>query len=442
MVPWTYDNAAHLLRRAGFGADRKDVERAVRMGQADAVEAVLRFRPSKSRYRGRDDLYRMQRWWLNRMFRTRTPLAEKMTLFWHGHFATAFQKVENVKMMSRQNGLFRSMATGKFRDLLLEVSRDPAMILWLDNIYNVKGRPNENYAREIMELFSLGVVDEQGQPNYTELDVREAARAFTGWSLGDRGEFEFHDYDHDHGNKVFMTLSGDLDGVDIVNHLADSAQCGRFLAQRLWTFFAYPSPETAVVDELAQAYETADTEIEGVLRAMFLRDEFYGPRAHAEQVTSPVEFVIGTLRAFDAKSNGWDLPYWTGAMGQELFNPPNVAGWPGGLTWMNSVTRLNRFEFAWAVAAARGRDRELSFNVDRILKQMPIGFDGADVVDRVLQLAGPVNAPAEARQALITYMDTRNSGIVQFDPNDPDHVDRKVRGVVGLVLTLAESHLG
>ena len=442
MVPWTYDNAAHLARRAGFGAERRDVERLVRMGQADAVEAVLRFRPSKSRWRGRDDLYRMQRWWLNRMLRSRTPLAEKITLFWHGHFATAYLKVENVKMMSQQNALFRSLGVGKFRDLLLEVSRDPAMILWLDNIYNVKGSPNENYAREIMELFSLGVVDEQGNPNYTETDVREAARAFTGWSLGDRAEFEFHDYDHDHGFKTFKGISGDLDGIDIVNHLANSGQCARWIAQRLWTFFAYPAPETAVIDDLAAAYAAADTEIEAVLRAMFLNDAFYSPRAHTDQVTSPVEFVIGTLRAFNARSNGWDNPYWVGAMGQELFNPPNVAGWPGGLTWMNSVTRLNRFEFAWAVAAARGRDRELSMNVDRILKEMPIGYDGADVVDRVLKVAGPVDPPAEVRQALITYMDTRNSGIVPFDPNDPDHVDRKVRGVVGLVLTLAETHLG
>ena len=442
MVPWTYDNAAHLLRRSGFGANRKDVEKAVRLGQAKAVEAVLKFRPSKSRYRGRDDLYRMQRWWLLRMYKAKAPLAEKIALFWHGHFATANQKVENVRMMSNQNSLFRSMGTGKFRELLLEVSRDPAMILWLDNIYNVKGRPNENYAREIMELFTLGVLDDQGQPNYSETDVREAARAFTGWSLGDRGQFEFHDYDHDHGTKTFLGLTGDLDGTDVVNLLADRPRCARWIGERLWTFFAYPAPETAVVDALAAAYTAADTEIEAVLRAMFLRDEFYSARARAEQVTSPVEFVVGTIRAFDARTNGWDLPYWTGSMGQELFNPPNVAGWPGGLSWMNSVTRLNRFEFAWALAAARGNDRELRMDVDRVLKDMPIGYDGADVVDRILQVAGPVQAPAEARAALIAYMDTRNSGTVPFDPADPDHVDRKARGAVGLALTLAEAHLG
>jgi uncharacterized protein (DUF1800 family) len=384
----------------------------------------------------------MQRWWLLRMLKAKRPLAEKLVLFWHGHFATANSKVENPEMMAEQNALFRLLGAGRFRDLLLAVSRDPAMILWLDNIYNVKGSPNENYAREVMELFALGVRDEQGNPNYTENDVREAARAFTGWSLGDRGEFEFHDDDHDHGTKTVLGLTGDLDGTDVVDRVAGMAQSARWVCGRLWTFFAYPAPETAVVDALAQAYGDADTEILPVLRAMFLRDEFYSDRAKTEQVTSPVEFVVGSLRSLDARTNGWDLPYWTGVMGQELFNPPNVAGWPGGLSWMTSVTRLRRTEFAWTVATARGRERALSLPVDRLLRRLPEGAGGAEVVDRVLQAAGPVRAPAEARDALVAYMDARNSGTVPFDPADPDHVDRKVRGLLGLVLTLPEANLG
>jgi hypothetical protein len=176
---------------------------------------------------------------------------------------------------------------------------------------------------------------------------------------------------------------------------------------------------------------------------MFLRDEFYSDRAKSGSVTSPIEFVVGTLRTLDAKTNGWDLPYWTGVMGQELFNPPNVAGWPGGLSWMTSVTRLHRFEFAWAVATARGGDRALSVDVDKsLLKGLPDGAGGTEVVDRGLESAGPVRAPAAARDALIAYMDERNSGPVPFDPSDPDHVDRKVRGLLGLALTLPEAHLG
>jgi uncharacterized protein (DUF1800 family) len=443
MVVWTYKNAAHLLRRSGFGAPRKDVEKAIRAGQAKAVEKVLKFKPSGARYRGKNETYRMQRWWIRRMLHSKKPLAEKLTLFWHGHFATSIVKVEDVDMMSDQNALFRLMGAGKFRDLLLAVSMDPAMLVWLDNRYNTKRRPNENYGREIMELFTLGVADEQGNPNYTQADVVDCARAFTGWGLGPGDVFEFHPNSHDEDPKTVLGLTGNLDGGDVVNHLVTRPQCARWIARCLWTFFAYPDPETAVIDALAQAYLDADTEIEAVLRAMFLRDEFYSARAYEGQVATPVEFVLGSLRTLDAKTNAEDLPGELADMGQDLFNPPNVAGWPGGLAWMTSVTRLSRYGFAWDVASARGRDRRLSFKVEKILKGLPPGSDAAAVVDHVLQGVGPVFVGPEAEAALATYLDTGDGGgTVPFDPSDPDAVDKKVRGLIGLVLTLPEAHLG
>jgi hypothetical protein len=238
-------------------------------------------------------------------------------------------------------------------------------------------------------------------------------------------------------------MTGDLDGTDIVPLLANHPQCGRWIARRLWTFFAYPDPEPAVVDALALVYAQSDTEILPVLRAMLLRDEFYSAAAMEGQVASPVEFVLGALRALGGRTNGEDLPYWTGIMGQELFNPPNVAGWPGGLSWMTSVTRMRRYEFAYAVAMARGRDRHLSVPVEDVLKDLPRGADTAGVVDHVLRAVGPVRLSAAGRSALVDYMEKgEDGGVVPFDPSDRDAVDRKVRGLVGLVLTLPEAHLG
>ena len=445
MVPWNYDTAAHLLRRTGFGAPRAEVEKALRMGQEDAVEQALRFKPSGARFRSRKrGTYGMQRWWALRMLHAKAPLAEKLTLFWHNHFATSDAKVENMDLMSQQNALFRSMGAGRFEDLLLAVSRDPAMMIWLDNIYNVKGSPNENYAREIMELFSLGVLNEQGEENYSQQDVVDAARAFTGWSIGGRRtRFEFHDYDHDYGTKSVLGMTGNLDGTDVVRLLANHPQCGRWISNRLWTFFAHPDPAPAVIDAMALTYAQNDTAILPVLRTMLLRDEFYTPQAMAAQVSSPVEFVLGTLRALGGRTNGEDLPYWLGIVGQDLFFPPNVAGWPGGLAWMNSVTRMRRFEWAYELAMARGRDRRLSVPVEDLLKGLPKDADTGDVVDAVLRAVGPIRLTVSGRSALVDYMeDDGEGGTVPFDPTDRDAVDLKVRGLVGLALTLPEAHLG
>lgn len=441
MITWDYAAAAHLLRRAGFGAKRKDVERAVKRGQAKTVESLLKFKPSGARYR-KDDLYKATRWWLLRMASGGAPLQEKLVLFWHGHFATSISKVDDSRMMIEQNRLFRLMGAGKFRDLLVAVSKDPAMIVWLDALYNTKQSPNENFAREVMELFTLGLLNEQGQPNYTQQDVVEAARAYTGFSLGDGG-FAFYPEDHDDGVKTVLGLTGNLTGDDVTNHLAGRPQCARFLARKLWTFFAYPDPETAVVDALAQAYVAGDTDIVPVLRTMFLRDEFYSPRAKTERVSPPVEFVVATLRAAEAKTNGNILPDYVATMGQDLFNPPNVAGWPGGLSWMTSVRQLERFDFAWRVAAARDRhDHDLQTSTKPLTSGLPKNATPAQVVDRVLETLGPIAATAQTRASLAAYLTTDDDGNpVTPDLHDADYVDKKVRGLAGLALLLPEAHL-
>ena len=213
--------------------------------------------------------------------------------------------------------------------------------------------------------------------------------------------------------------------------------------RKLWTFFAYPDPETAVVDALQAAYLDSGGTLSTVLRALFLRDEFHSARARQEHVASPVEYLVGTVRSLQGRCDGRDLPYVAGGMGQDLFQPPNVAGWPGGLHWMTSVTRFNRFAFAWNLATARDRRyRGLYVPVSGILDGLPDGADGAAVVERVLEAAGAEGASAATRATLATYMETGEDGSpVPFDPSDPDAVDRKVRGLLGIVLMLPEASL-
>lgn len=441
MITWDYAAAAHLLRRAGFGAQRKEIERAVKRGQARTVASLLKFKPTGAAPPKPDDLGKAQRWWLLRMLKGPSQLQEKLVLFWHDHFATSISKVDDARLMIAQNLLLRRMAGGKFRDLLVAVSKDPAMVVWLDGIYNTKDHPNENYGREVMELFALGLVDDAGQPNYTQTDVVEAARAFTGYSISD-GAFRFYPEDHDDGVKTVLGLTGNLTGDDVSVHLANLPQCGRYVARKLWTFFAYPNPETVVVDALAQAYAENDSDIAAVVRAMFLRDEFYSARARAEHVTSPAEYVIGTLRVLGARTNGDRLPGWVAAMGQDLFNPPNVAGWPGGLTWMTSVRQLERFDFAWRVASARSEEPELSTPTKPLLAGLGKAATPAETVDHVLEVLGPVGAAAEARAALADYLVRDDDGNpAPFDLRDEETLEKKVRGLTGLALMLPEAHL-
>ena len=447
MVDWTYDSAAHLLRRAGFGAPRGQVLRAVRRGRVKTVRSLLKFRPTAARYRGKGDASESARWWLRRMASGRASLQEKLTLFWHGHFATSIAKVEDPRLLSLQNGTLRKFAAGRFHDLLVAVAKDPAMIFWLDTIDNRKDAPNENFARELLELFTLGVVDPDGQPNYTQEDVRELARCFTGWSV-DGGRFAYFADDHDSGEKTLfpgtpleITVSGDDDGVAVLRHLAASRTCALFLARKLWAFFAYPDPERALVEDLADVYLASGGSIAALVRALLLRDEFHSERALAEHVSSPVEFAVGTYRTLGTHVSYDDLPYRLADMGQEIFNPPNVAGWPGGLAWMNSVTRFHRMRTTWDAISARERKQPYVTNVPRLLKALPRRATSVDVVTRVLETLG-VRASETTRETLREYLDTAPDGAPSaFDVHDKDVVDQPLRGLVGVVLTLPEAYL-
>ena len=400
--------AAHLLRRAGFGATQSAVAAAAARGLAATVETLLAAGgdaapliplQSEDDYRGKKPLKGirdLQLLWLERLVETAAPLREKMTLFWHNHFATQQSKVQNPLLMARQNDRFRRQGLGNFGDLLLAVSRDPAMLLFLDNNANHKRSPNENYAREIMELFTLGI------GNYTETDVQEAARAFTGWHVHD-GEFVLNDRDHDHDSKRFLGHSGDLGGEEIVAILAAHPVTARYLSSKLWTWFAYPNPEASVVDDLAAVYEQTGGDIAAVLRTLFLHEAFYSPRALTGQIKSPAEYVVQTLRLLGLKP-GLPVVAALRSMGQELFNPPNVAGWPGGMVWINASTLLARFNFANKLAATVGRpEGDDDIGLDALLELYNVRRPG-DMLDHWLAVLGCQQLSAASREALLEYV--------------------------------------
>ncbi len=307
----------------------------------------------------------LQAWWLHRMAHSGAPLRERLTLFWHGHFATSIAKVRQPGLMIKQNQLFRTHALGKFRPFLLEVSRDPAMLLWLDSNSNVKAKPNENYAREVMELFTLG------PGHYSEQDIREAARAFTGWhTTGDRfgrggprpfppqpgmedsgPAFAFNAAEHDSGPKTVLGQTGPWNGQDVVRILLDQPAAARFLVRKLYREFISEAddPPERVLEPLAEQLRKSDYDIGDLVKTMLRSRLFFSHHAYRRRIKGPVEYVLGLVRGLDAPASPTALVDALEGLGQALFAPPNVRGWEGGRAWLNSLTLVARHNLAWAV---------------------------------------------------------------------------------------------
>ena len=292
----------------------------------------------------------IQAWWLQRMAQSARPLEEKMTLFWHGLLTSGLDKAGPAQLFTR-NQLFRDMALGNFDDLLKAVSKDPAMMVYLDTETNRKGKPNENYARELMELFTTGI------GHYTEDDVRESARSFTGWTLQGGKQLRYASASqlvprlHDAGVKTFMGKTGTFTGDDIVEMLVRLRATAVRLSTRLFSFFAYPNPDQEIVNHLADTFQKAHYNVGAVVRQIFTMDAFYSDQAYRALVKSPAELVAQTLKATGANARGYTAAAAAMApMGQVLFYPPNVAGWPGGSSWINSSTLLSRINFANAAS--------------------------------------------------------------------------------------------
>lgn len=453
-IVWNAGNAAHLLRRAGFAAHPKDVKKALKKGLSKTVSDLFKADKASDKWKG-DGKYpgglrEIQGAWLRRMLTTSSPLVEKLTLFWHNHFATAISKVENAQLLFKQNRTLRKLGLKKFGDLVLAMSRDPAMIVWLDNDTNDKDDPNENYARELMELFTTGVYDKNGNPNYTEADIQAAARAFTGWTIGGDWpdyDFQFEDWNHDYGSKTFRGQTGAWDGTDICSMLAADAATARHIPQKLWSYFAYDIALTdPILDGLESIYQSTEGDIRAILEAIFTHDEFYSVNALETRIKSPTELFIGTLEYLGAtlpqKNDEWSsIGDYPEGLGQSLYDPPSVFGWNEGLAWVETTGMLERLRLADDIASSRDKDDLIVWKTEKFLgaKSSWIGLDAPGCVDHVLARIGPVSVGTATRDALITYLLALPNGQPGvFDLHDDETVDRKIRGLLSIVFALPE----
>lgn len=284
----------------------------------------------------RDAFYAMNTGWLHRMATSPAQLREKLTFFWHGHFACHVRRPDAALQL---NNTIRRLALGKFPDLLLAVSKEPAMLQFLNNQQNKKQRPNENFAREVMELFTLG------RGHYAEQDVKEAARAFTGWGFNREGQFEFRPRQHDNGPKTFLGQTGNFGGEDVLRMLTERRETALFLTTKLYRFFVNDQPNPQHIGPLAEAFYKSGYDVQDLLERMFSADWFYDARNVGTRIKSPVELLVGLQRqAGLAPTDGQKLVFWQKALGQTLFQPPNVAGWPGGRSWIDSSSLLLRLQ--------------------------------------------------------------------------------------------------
>ncbi len=460
---------AHLMRRAGFGATRDELERLVEQGYEETVEQLidppddvpradqdLLFRFIPSTETGGPNPVPGAAQWLYHMINTQRSLEEKMALFWHQIFATGNSKVDNDNHLTAQTHLFRNHGLGNYRDLLVQVAQNPAMIFWLDNNENHKRTPNENWGRELLELFSLGV------GHYTETDVFECARAFTGWTITAKipraplhrfnWHFEFRSEEHDYGQKTFLGHTGNFDGGDIIDIILHQPACPRFIARHLYNFFVGDEPQVPAwsvepprdpeaIDLLAETFVESGYEIRPVLRTIFNSDFF--KESMYQKVKSPVEVVVGTLKLTGdlqgpnprLAAMGQEPAY----MGQSLHDPPSVEGWHTGREWINSGSVVKRINFV----VDRVSDTELP-GVQSIVSRVSSGDEAmtpAAFVDRCLEFIGPVEVSDQTREELISHAE--DEGPVSWASDEEyETSSRRVGDMLSLIAATTEYQFG
>ena len=464
---------AHLMRRAGFGATRDEIERRIETGYEETVEELLY--PSGAGRLGDDVIRRYHvdihesrvpfapaTEWVYRMVTTDCPLEEKIALFWHGIFATGFSKTQQSRSLAVQIDMFRRFGLGRFDDLLLEVAKDPTMIIWLDNQDNHRDAINENFGRELLELFSMGI------GSYTEQDVKECARAFTGWTLGNAEymearslkasiwpygaiawHYDFRDHDHDDGEKTFLGENGRFSGEDVIEIICRQPATARFVARHIYDFFVadeapvpqwpdVPPVDPDAIETLAAAYVDSDHDIRAVLRALFNSDFF--KEARFARVKCPAEFVVGAMRL----SGGVDRPSFVMReatavieyMGQSLLNPPSVEGWHEGAEWINSGAVVERVNFA-ARQLGDVRKPGVRSIIDRLEERGDGEYSPEELVDRCLDLAGPLSmVEHETRAALIDHVAQRGGVSISDGPD----AEERVGDLLGLIASTKEYH--
>jgi uncharacterized protein (DUF1800 family) len=421
---WNRAAAAHLFRRAGFGAAPQELERALARGPEAALAELFadrgapELRESVRQLLATGSLELLQAWWMSLILDGGAPLRERMVLLWHGHFATSNAKVDDVRLMHGQNELLRSGGLGDFRALLHAIVRDPAMLVWLDGDSNRSGHPNENLARELLELFALGI------GNYAESDIREAARALSGWGTEGRS-FVSRPHYHDAGRKLFLGQEGCWDGDDVVDLVLEHPACSRHVARVLLEAFVAPAAEPAWIEALAAALREHEWHIGRVLEILLSSRLFFSPLARRSRIAGPVELLAVSTRTLEARIAPRLAAELSAELGQALFRPPSVKGWAGGRAWINSGSWIARHNALERIAAADGTSGgEVQLDLARVL-----GDDPALLPERALAALLPEGGGRCLEQALERI--ARSS-------EDPA---RKRTLVAALVLTAPEYHL-
>ncbi len=445
---------AHLMKRAGFGADKEELERRSKVGYEETVEELVNPSHFGIPSFDPDTLYRHhpamenpggnplngQAEWMYRLINTPRPLEEKMALFWHQVFATGNAKVDHCAVVMKQVELFRTHGLGSYKDLLLMVSKDPAMIFWLDNNENHKDAPNENWGRELLELFSMG------QGNYSEMDVKEAARAFTGWTIEPSlprmpfqrylWNFMYLAEDHDESEKVFLGHRGNFNGEDIIDIICRQPATARFIARHLYNFFVedevqvpswldIPPKDNVAINILSEALFNSGYNMSHTLRILFNSDFFKNPKTWHRKVKSPAELVASTMRLIDAhrspKPGIGIIGLEPGYQGQALLDPPSVEGWHTGKEWIDSGSLLRRINFV----ADRIGDisnpgvRRIVDNISNIKDLSP-----DQLVDTCVELVGPIRLEEETRTELIEHAQAKGNRLDDSDPSPTATLDR------------------
>ncbi|MEZ6056768.1 MAG: DUF1800 domain-containing protein [Planctomycetaceae bacterium] len=431
--PWNRSWAAHLHRRAGFGASTRVLDETLKLAPSDAVQSLMNRSVTTAEQQASDSLARssiaggkpepLSAWWLHQLLTTSDPLREKLTLFWHGHFATGADKVTDPELMYAQNKLFRSQATGNFRELTQSIARDPAMLIYLDSATNRKLHPNENFARELMELFCLG------EGNYTERDIRELARCFTGWEIR-RGKYRFNKYQNDAGSKTFLGETGQFSGEQGIDIVLKQSSCPRFVTKKLIHYYLFDEPDIpeSLVNPLAESF-ASDWAIAPLVQRILSSNLFFSAYSFGRKVRSPVDFSIGLMHGLEMSTNVIELTQELGNLGQRLFFPPNVKAWDGGRSWINSSTLLGRANL-----------------VKRLLNHKKSRFNGGSLSD--LLSKHKANSP----QLIVSWLvDTlfavhppqsvQHDVVALIETPEGDR-ETRLREAVRLLCTQPEFHLG
>ncbi len=461
---------AHLLRRAGFGATPDELEQYMTKGYDAVVEELLfpgdpqnipddlirRYHAEMSEAR---DIVGAGAYWMYRMISTKCPLEEKIALFWHGLFATGYAKLNQARALLNQVDMFRRCGLGNYRELLVELSKDPAMILWLDNNENHKGAVNENYGRELLELFSMGI------GNYSEQDIKEGSRAFTGWTMANAEymairaskdsiwpysriawHFQYRDEDHDDGEKTFLGHTGNFNGEDIIDIIVQQEETARFVSTRLFQFFAADEVDAEgeeAIQEMMRCYFESGYELRSMLRTLFHSDYFKSEKARFARVKGPVELMVGAMRmagSYQTPTLGIEkVTNQSLFMGQGLLQPPTVEGWHEGVEWIDSGSFVERLNFAAKELSNVNRPGVRAI-IDRLAHETGGTLTPEELVDRCLDIVGPITVSDSTHNALVSY--AAHQGELDLTGRQPgDESEQRVGNMLRLVASTREFQL-